>query len=112
MLSYPGYRPLAKRNYSVGSGEYAYTVQPSFVDEKKHFLLNFKRLDQECFKNMLLIPQLQTAYSSNMKWNVMINCVDKKNQVDVTFCILYFFSNSCSTCFGQPCAHYQELTTA
>ena len=35
-----------------------------------------------------------------------------KNQLDVTFCILYFFSNNCSTCFGQPCAHLQELTTA
>jgi hypothetical protein len=32
--------------------------------------------------------------------------------VVVTFCILYFSSNSCSTCFGQPCAHHQELTTA
>ena len=31
--------------------------------------------------------------------------------VDVTFCILYFSSNSCSTCFGQPCAHHQELAT-
>ena len=40
------------------------------------------------------------------------NRVDKKNQLDVTFCILYFSSNSCSTCFGQPCAHHQELTTA
>jgi len=39
-------------------------------------------------------------------------CMDKKNQLDVTFCILYFSSNSCSTCFGQPCAHHQELTTA
>ena len=38
--------------------------------------------------------------------------VDKKNQLDVTFCILYFSSNSCSTCFGQPCAHHQKLTTA
>ena len=38
--------------------------------------------------------------------------VDKNNQLDVTFCILYFSSNSCSRCFGQPCAHYQELTTA
>ena len=37
---------------------------------------------------------------------------DKKNQLDVTFCILYFSSNSCSTCFGQPCDHHQELTTA
>ena len=26
--------------------------------------------------------------------------VDKKYQLDVTFCILYFSSNSCSTCFG------------
>ena len=25
--------------------------------------------------------------------------LDKKNQLDVTFCILYFSSNSCSTCF-------------
>ena len=44
-----------------------------------------------------------------------LNCtfsVDKKNQLDVTFCILYFSSNSCSTCFGQPCAHHQELMTA
>jgi len=32
--------------------------------------------------------------------------------LDVTFCILYFSSNSCSTCFGQPRAHHQELTTA
>ena len=38
--------------------------------------------------------------------------VDRKNQLDVTFCIFYFSSNSCSTCFGQPCAHHQELTTA
>ena len=28
------------------------------------------------------------------------NSVEKKNQLDVTFCILYFSSNSCSTCFG------------
>ena len=41
-----------------------------------------------------------------------LSLVDKKNQLDVTFCILYFSSNSCSTCFGQPCAHHQELTTA
>ena len=38
--------------------------------------------------------------------------VDKKIELDVTFCILYFSSNSCSTCFGQPCANHQELTTA
>jgi len=44
--------------------------------------------------------------------NLTVAGVDKKNQLDVTFCILYFSSNSCSTCFGQPCAHHQELTTA
>jgi len=44
------------------------------------------------------------------KWSNI--SVDKKNQLDVTFCILYFSSNSCSTCFGQPCAHHQELKTA
>ena len=38
--------------------------------------------------------------------------VDKKNQLDVTICILYFSSNICSTCFGQSCTHHQELTTA
>jgi hypothetical protein len=27
------------------------------------------------------------------------------------FCILYSSSNSCSTCFGQPRAHHQELKT-
>ena len=38
--------------------------------------------------------------------------VDKEKHLDVTFCIIYFSSNSCSTCFGQPCAHHQVLTTA
>jgi len=34
--------------------------------------------------------------------------VDKKNQLDVTFCILYFSSNSCSTCLirTHPRTHY------
>jgi len=45
-------------------------------------------------------------------WTIQGISVDKKNQLDVTFCILYFSSNSCSICFGQPCAHHQELTTA
>jgi uncharacterized protein YchJ len=36
--------------------------------------------------------------------------VDKK-PTRCLFCILYFSSTSCSTCFGQPCAHHQELTT-
>jgi len=46
-------------------------------------------------------------------WTVRRNSVwIRKNQLDVTFCILYFSSTSCSTCSGQPCAHHQELTTA
>ena len=57
----------------------------------------------------LLIDNLQLYIGSNIckKFNV-----DKKNQLDVTFCILYFSSKSCSTCLGQPCTHHQELTTA
>ena len=38
--------------------------------------------------------------------------VDNKTLLYVTFCILYFSSNNCSTCFGQPRAHHQQLTTA
>jgi hypothetical protein len=53
-------------------------------------------------------PQLLGHQYSNSK----AISVDKKNQLDVIFCILYFSSNSSSTCFGQPCAHHQELTTA
>ena len=34
-----------------------------------------------------------------------------RNQQDVTWCFLYFLFISSSTCFGQPCAHPQELTT-
>ena len=51
------------------------------------------------------------CYSDRFKYQYVFS-VDKKNQLDVTFCILYFSSNSCSTCFGQPCAHHQEPTTA
>ena len=49
---------------------------------------------------------------TTIRSNVLWISVDKKIQLDVTFSILYFSSNSCSTCFGQPCAHHQELTTA
>ena len=37
-----------------------------------------------------------------------------RNQLDVTQYYIYFFLFlliSCSTCFGPPCAHLQELTT-
>ena len=58
------------------------------------------------------MPVLKVCYSSYCLWfaeidpalklNIVNFSVDKKNQLDVTFCILYFCSNSCSTCFGQP----------
>ena len=53
-----------------------------------------------------------TAIYKQAKANLPLYSVDKKNQLDVTFCILYFSSNSFSTCFGQPSAHHQDLTTA
>ena len=52
------------------------------------------------------------TYKCGLSVEEVCFCVDKKKQLDVTFCVLYFSSNSCSTCFGQPCAHHQELTTA
>ena len=60
--------------------------------------------------NMAIVGWKEKHFE-NFKLTFIFN-VDKKNQLDVTFCILYFSSNSCSTCFGQPCAHHQELTTA
>jgi hypothetical protein len=57
-----------------------------------------------------LVPD--SSNIQNHRHNMKLFSVDKKNQLDVTFCILYFSSNSCSTCFGQPCAHHQEPTTA
>jgi len=53
-----------------------------------------------------------TPWVQSQSGKVFETSVDRKNQLDVTFCILYFSSNSCSTCFGQPCAHHKELTTA
>ena len=75
-----------------------------------------------CFENFLYLPALSSLYSSlhsinnlvlwlTENWTEQFD-VDKKNQLVATFCILYFSSNSCSTCFGQPCAHHQELTAA
>ena len=90
----------------------------AYRPRKKHF----------CRKNMAVSSELECCCNSNCAAVnnssivtvtviavVMVNTtgsVDKKNQLDATFCILYFSSNSCSTCFGQPCAHHQELTTA
>jgi hypothetical protein len=54
----------------------------------------------------IFIQQIQVLNILNMVYTVWI----KKNQLDVTFCILYFSSNSCLTRYRQTCAH--ELTTA
>ena len=71
--------------------------------------------------NMFIIKIINHNFNNSNNNNNNKNCspcvllfisVDKKNQLDATFCIIYFSSNSCSTCFGQPCAHHQELTTA
>jgi len=64
------------------------------------------------FEKDLLSAFLLLLLYSVEELNRKIFSVDKKNQLDVTFYILYFSSNSCSTCFGQPCVHHQELTTA
>ena len=69
--------------------------------------------ERKCrYNSSTVLSQVQKKAHVTEEHNILHNSVDKKNQLDVTFCILYFSSNSCSTCFGQPCAHHQELTTA
>jgi len=34
------------------------------------------------------------------------------NHVPIIMRCFHFFSTSCTTCFGQPCAHHHEVTTA
>jgi len=63
------------------------------------------------FVNVSAVNDGGDCFITSLSKNKM-DSVDEKNELDVTFCILYFSSNSCSTCFGQPCAHHQELTTA
>ena len=76
-----------------------------YVQQLVHLLINFKVI--------IRIPPRPYTHPRRgaSLWTEKFD-VDKKNQLDVTFCILYLSSNSCSTCFGQPCAHHQELTTA
>ena len=71
-----------------------------------------KTLIRDCMSNSFF-PMFYGVHSNYTKDTKCTKfSVDKKNQLDVTFCILYFSSNSCSTCFGQLCAHHQELRTA
>jgi len=77
----------------------------------RHRLVSFSscRYSHSC---LILLPHSFDIISCYLASDFIFFSVDKKNQLDVTFCILYFSSNSCSTCFGQQCAHHQELTTA
>jgi len=58
--------------------------------------------EEEEKKKMMII--LGSSFPFHMKYingrNKRDISVDKKKQLDATFCILYFSSNSCSTCFG------------
>ena len=90
-------------------------VSSNFISDviRKYFLLTPPmKMEQteysKKFVNKILTPRKYPKVGTQQ----VSFSVDKKNQLDVTFCILYFSSNSCSTCFGQPCAHHQELTTA
>ena len=68
-----------------------------------------------CVSLRCAVPRPSCSGSVQLRCGLCTICsflVDKKNQLDVTFSILYFSSNSYSTCFGQPCAHHQELITA
>jgi len=71
-----------------------------------------------CFNTKILFSRKIDFSCKNVRTKLFthihlcIHSVDKKNQLDVTFCILYYSSNSYSIYFGQPCAHHQKLTTA
>ena len=52
--------------------------------------------------SVVVVIIVYREFLSNSKDSILKNIgVDKKNQLDVTFCILYFSSNSCSTCWIQ-----------
>ena len=86
-------------------------VEPLLVPYKPNWPILFTQVrhtsTSTATDRLTVFLSLFRNYSINYE-----NYVDKKNQLGVTFCILCFSSNSCSTCFGQPCAHHQELTTA
>ena len=88
--------------YSFFSGSFSLFTH-SIAHPIAHSIWNSLRVSQEHFYS---VPRDYDAVI------IKFFSVDKKNQLDLTFCILYFSSNSCSTCFEQLCAHHQELTTA
>ena len=63
-----------------------------------------------CFRALRLTNARQRS-SKDLRQNKTGN-VDKK-PTRCHLCVISYFSfTSCSTCFGQPCSHLQELTTA
>ena len=81
-------------------------------NEYKSYGPNFPNFIFQLWCKTVVFVTKYLSLSTVTVFNEVQFSVDKKTQLDVTFCILYFSSNSCSTCFGQPCAHHQELTTA
>jgi len=102
---------LSVNDRKIGANKLAEEIQKeavgvSFHPLSTHFLCITKKLPKN-IDFLCPVPKYETETCRTQR-----GIVDTKNQLDITFCILYFSSNSCSTCFGQPCAHYQELTTA
>jgi len=57
-----------------------------------------------------LVAKVIIPCKSDVWLTVHRNSVWIRNQLDVTFVLSFIFSfTSRSTCFGQPCAHLQEL---
>ena len=86
------------------------SVHPCLVATALQFLTKFAAA--ACAQNLpyvipihiaLFTPNLRVLWKDFSISPANSISVDKKN---------HFSSNSCSTCFGQPCAHHQELTTA
>ena len=96
-MSYPAVMTNYARKQNIKITNMGNIQLPSLVVTALMRLLNFC---DSLFDDMMIKGQEDKSIS-----------VDKKNQIDVTCCILYFSSNSCSTCFGEPCALHQELTT-
>ena len=94
--------PIIMVNYFVSYFNLVIVWAGTYLDSKLMSLIFFFRY----------IVLFKTHYSIDVWLTVHHNSVWIKDQLDVTFCILYFSSNSCSTSFGQPCADHQVLTTA
>ena len=73
-------------------------------------LTYFPTCDSSKHLSVCFIIIIYTPITVNVKHTR--SSVDKKPTGCHVCVILYFSFTSCSTCFGQPCAHLQGLTTA